>query len=164
MGAATYIVGPSSLFTPSDLKADADTLQAQVLSLSSQMETAQLPQNIQDAWALFVGQWRPFYDGNFGGFFRNLFTSLNDGNRDQLVQFETRFASIAASVNDAGVDTVGTDVAPNLDDGVVTQVEKQVFGTNPDGTAKVPDIFPSPTMIVVILVLLIVAIVAFKVL
>ncbi len=155
--AASYIVSGSDFFTPSDLKQDADTLAAQVTSLGTQVESSSMPQNILDAWYLFVGEWRPFYADHFGGFLTNLMTALNDGNRDQLVQFEQRFAILVSQVQAQGVETVGTDVGPKRDIGALEELEAQAFGTNPDGTPKSP-------IPIVVLLLIVAAVVAVKVL
>lgn len=91
---AMYRIGPSDLFTPGDLAADANTLNGQINTLDNQDWTTP-SQPLFDVWNSFVSEWRRFYSSSFGGFFTNLATAINDANRDQLIQFESRFATFA---------------------------------------------------------------------
>jgi len=114
-----YRIGSSDFFTPADLKADADTLQSQIDALDAQTNGRPgLPIEVVDAWVLFQGDWSAFYTANFGGFLVNLFTALNDSNRDQLVQFEERFADLVSRFRAAGLEVAGVDVGPKKDGGL----------------------------------------------
>jgi hypothetical protein len=111
---ATYRIGPSDVFTGGDLAADADTLNTQVTDLDGQVEgNEQIDQAALDQWTLWLGTWKKFYTDEFGGFFRNLFTALNDSNRDQLIQFETTFGNFAQQFSTAGAAVAGGVVAPS---------------------------------------------------
>lgn len=115
---ATYRIGPSDFFTPGDLKADADTLQSQVVALERQSNGRPgLPIDLVDAWVLFQGDWAAFYYQNFGGWLTNFLTAANNSNRDQLVQFEVRFADIAKRYANAGVEAAGVSVQPKAESG-----------------------------------------------
>ena len=117
MGAA-YRIGPNDLFTPGDLQADADTLQSQVDALDAQVNgVAGLPSDAVTGWVIFQGDWGAFYAQSFGGFITNFVTALNDSSRDQLVQFENRFASLVDAFRAGGVSVVGTDVKPKTGQG-----------------------------------------------
>lgn len=130
---ATYRIGPSDFFTPGDLAADAKTVDDQVGELDRQIEgNDQVDQTLVDQWTVFHQEWTAFYAAQFGGFFTNLFTALNDSNRDQLIQEETKLAAFAAQFQAAGVaqlaagvvqpstgsgDTLGKQAANQLDTG-----------------------------------------------
>lgn len=92
IGTATYRIGPADLFDSGDLLADANTLNGQMNLLDNQ-DMTKVSQSFFDGWNAFLSEWRRFYSDTFGGFFN--FSALNDSNRDQLVQFETRFATFA---------------------------------------------------------------------
>jgi hypothetical protein len=98
MATASYIVGPASLFTPSDLAADASTLDGQVQALDGQVEgNDSVDPGWLNQWIAFQGAWAAFYYQDFGGALTNLVTSLNDSNRDQLIQYENTFQQLYAS-------------------------------------------------------------------
>jgi hypothetical protein len=114
MATATYRIGPSDFFTPGDLSADADTLNGQVTDLDGQVEgNESIDQASMDQWTAWLATWKAFYSSEFGGFFRNLFTALNDANRDQLIQFETTFGNFATQFSAAGASIAGGVVAPS---------------------------------------------------
>ena len=116
IGKATYRIGPADVFTGGDLLADAQTLQTQVVALDAQVEgVSGLSADTVKSWVLFQGDWAAFYASTFNsgqsGDLSNFLTALNDANRDQLIQFENRFADIAAALKQAGVSSVAADVA-----------------------------------------------------
>lgn len=113
VGAATYRIGPGDLFLPGDLKADADTLASQMEALDAQTNgAAGLPRDLVNAWVLFQGDWAAFYYAHFDGVLDEWLTAANDSNRDQLLQFETRFQKIVDGFRAAGLAVAGTDVEP----------------------------------------------------
>lgn len=152
----TYRIGPSDVFTPGDLAADASTLDGQVDELDTQIEgNDQVDQNLQDQWTAFHAEWKAFYADHFGGFFSNLFTALNDSNRDQLIQEETKFANFYAQFKQLGVAGLAAGaVAPSAGSGdtIGAQVAAQVG----------PEASSLATKGIVILVLVIIAIFVFR--
>ncbi len=102
---ATYRIGPSDFFTPNDLAADAETLQAQILALDPLIVDA-APMEFFDQWTHFETAWRTFYEQHFGGFVSNLLTAFNDANRDDLIRYETQFASFEQQAKEFGVGLV----------------------------------------------------------
>lgn len=103
--AATYRVGRSDFFTPADLADDATTLNAQIEQLDTLLDgNTAAPQAWFDSWGSFVAQWKGFYNRTFAGngFFGNLFTALNDSNRDELVSYEDRFDTWAKDAQQYG--------------------------------------------------------------
>jgi hypothetical protein len=97
IGQAYYRIGPSdSPVLPSDLLADAATLNGQINLLDDQ-DMTKVSAAFFDAWNSFVSEWRGFYSSTLGSgsWFSALAADLNDSNRDQLVQFENRFATFA---------------------------------------------------------------------
>ena len=115
--AATYRISSGDFFTPGDLAADAQTLDAQV-----KLTDLGTPE-----WAAFAAQWDAFYADHFGGFLSTFFTAFNDGNRDQLVQFEARYSALAAA---AGVSRA-TDVQVKPDVSALDQLKGQLLGSGP---------------------------------
>lgn len=155
--AATYRIGPSDFFTPGDLKADADTLNGQVEDLDNQIEGNESVDSTEvEQWVAFQGRWGAFYTSNFGGFFSSLLTSLNDANRDQLIQYEKDFGNFAAAFAPSGVALAGGLVQPSTGskDTIGDQLKQQ--------TENAPDILPSGNKIIIILVLVVVALFIFK--
>jgi hypothetical protein len=149
MATATYRIGPSDVFTPGDLAADADTLNGQVTSLDAQVEgNDSIDQSDQDQWTAWLASWKSFYSDHFGGFFTNLFTSLNDANRDQLIQFETTFGNFATQFSSAGASVAGGVVAPSTGskDTIGDQLNQQLKDA-PSG------LLPSGATVIVVLVL-----------
>lgn len=146
MAAATYRIGPGDFFTPSDLAADADTLNSQVNALDDSLngnETA--PTSWWDQWNVFVSRWRGFYTSNFGGFWSNLSTALNNDNRDQLVSYERQFQTWADQARGYGASIGG---------GVIQEAE-------PPTNHILPDL-PSLGSVSIVLVLVIIALVVLK--
>lgn len=131
MATATYRIGPSDFFTPGDLKADADTLNGQVDQIDAQVEGSEMvdPQLV-DQWTAFHQAWKAFYADQFGGFFRNLLTAINDSNRDQLIQFEATFGNFAQQLATQGATLAGGVVAPSSGSGdtIAKQVDQQIGG------------------------------------
>jgi hypothetical protein len=100
VGQATYRIGPSDApVLPSDLLADAATLNGQMNELDG-TDFANVSQATFDAWNAFLQEWRAFYSGTLGkgSWFSALAADLNDSNRDQLIQFENRFATFANQI------------------------------------------------------------------
>ncbi len=153
----TYRIGPSDFFTPGDLAADAQTLDGQVDELDTQVEgNTNVDQTLQDQWTAFHTEWKAFYADNFGGFFTNLFTALNDANRDQLIQEETKFSNFAAQFAQAGVASIaGGVVAPSAGSGdtIGAQTAAQLKG--------LPT--PSTSTIVIVVVAIVVLVIVWKV-
>ena len=72
---------------------------------------------VSDAGRAFLtweNQWTSFYFNTFGGVVADTVAAFNDGNRDQLVQFEERFAALADKLAAEGVD-VPDSVAPRAE-------------------------------------------------
>jgi len=108
--APTYRIGPSDIFTSGDLAADAETLNSQVNSLDDQ-NWDKPDQALFDGWTAFMSEWRSWYRGTFFNF---LGAGWNNGNRDQLIQFETRFGTFAADyARQSGNNLPGGVVAPS---------------------------------------------------
>lgn len=131
MATATYRIGPSDFFTGGDLKADADTLNGQVDALDAQIEgNENVDPTLVDQWTAWHQSWKQFYSDEFGGFFRNLLTALNDSNRDQLIQFETTFGNFAQQLATQGATLAGGVVAPSTGskDTIAAQASQQLGG------------------------------------
>jgi len=108
---ATYRIGPSDFFTSADLLADAKTLNGQVNGLNNQ-NWDRPSQELFDAFQAFLSEWRAFYSDTFGGLFN--FSAFNNSNRDQLIQFEQRFATFAEQYeSQSGQRLPGGVVAPS---------------------------------------------------
>lgn len=155
---ATYRIGPSDFFTPGDLKADADTLDGQVTDLDQQIEGNEgVDTTESDQWTAWLARWKAFYSSEFGGFFTNLLTALNDGNRDQLIQFEKDFSNFATTFATQGAQLAGGVVQPSTGSGdtIGAQASQQVKDL-PTG------VFPSSTSIIIILGLIVAALFIFK--
>lgn len=90
---ATYRIGPSDTFTSGDLEADAATLDRQMTLLDDQPMEA-VSDEFFDGWNAFRAEWKKFYADVFLNSFWG--AGWNNGNRDQLVQFENRFATWSA--------------------------------------------------------------------
>jgi|SRR6516164_795145 hypothetical protein len=103
-----YRIGPSDIFTSGDLLADANTLNGQMNSLDDQ-DFTKVSQALFDGWNSFLQEWRAFYKSTFGGLFNT--SAWNNGNRDELIQFESRFAAFA--------DQYKTESGNSLPGGVV---------------------------------------------
>jgi hypothetical protein len=97
----SYRIGPSDFFTSGDLLADANTLNDQVNRLNDQFHSGTtVSDDLWNAWADFIQQWRGYYSDTFGGVFGGFFAAFNDSNRDQLIQFETRFQNFVIEYQD----------------------------------------------------------------
>ena len=154
MAAPKYLIGPSDFFTGGDLAADAKTLDGQVDELDTQIEGNEaIDQTLVDQWTAFHAEWKGFFADEFGGFFRNLFTALNDSNRDQLIQYETTFNNFYAELQKYNVGLSGGAVAPSSGSGdtLGAQAAEQLGGAS--GVA---------TKTIVIVVLVIVALLIWK--
>jgi hypothetical protein len=151
--APKYRIGPSDFFTPGDLAADAQTLNGQVDELDTQIEgNTDVDQSLVDQWTAFHAEWKGFFADEFGGFFRNLFTSLNDANRDQLIQYETIFNNFYAQLQQYNVGLSGGAVVPS--DGSGDTLGEQVNNQLKD--------LPSPTATATsIVAIIVVAVVAY---
>lgn len=126
MASASYRIGPSDFFTSGDLLADAKTLNGQINALDNQNWDAP-PKDLFDGFQAFMSEWRGFYTDTFGGFFN--FSALNDSNRDQLIQFENRFATFARQYQDAThKELPGGVIAPSTGakDGFADQLLNQL--------------------------------------
>jgi hypothetical protein len=109
--APTYRIGPApDVFTSDDLAADANTLNSQINELDD-ADWSKPPQDLFDGWNSFVDEWRGFYRSTFFNFFG---AAWNDSNRDQLIQFETRFGTFAEQYKAAsGNQLPGGVIAPS---------------------------------------------------
>lgn len=113
VGPTTYRIGANDFFTGADLAADASTLDGQVELLDHQINgNEHVSGDLVTAWVLFQSQWKSWYYDTFVGssFLGNLWTALNDGNRDQLIQYENRFADLYGQFQAQGVTAPGVDV------------------------------------------------------
>lgn len=114
MGAASYRIGPSDTFLPSDLAADADTLDGQVTALDLASDGNEgVSEQLFTAWDLWKLKWRAWKADTFGGFFSDFTAALNNGNRDQLVAYENEFLDFAGQMAAAGVILPGPLVQPS---------------------------------------------------
>lgn len=155
--AAKYRIGPSDVFTPGDLAADAQTLNGQIDELDTQIEgNTDIDQTLVDQWTAFHADWKGFFADEFGGFFRNLFTALNDSNRDQLIQYETTFNNFYAELQKYNVGLAGGAVVPSDGSGdtLGAQVKNQLKDIPSPGAAA--------TSIVTIIIVAVVAYLIFK--
>jgi len=109
--AATYRIGPSDFFTSADLLADAKTLNGQINALNN-ANWDRPSQALFDGFQGFLSEWRGFYSDTFGGLFN--FSALNNSNRDQLIQYESRFNTFAAEyASQTGNALPGGVIAPS---------------------------------------------------
>lgn len=114
--AAQYRVGPSDFFTPGDLEADGDTLNNQVSILDNILSGDQAGKVTQDYWdqfQLWLSSWKSFYSSNLSSYLGAAEASLNDGNRDQLISFETQFGDWANQAKSQGVTLPGSIIVPS---------------------------------------------------
>lgn len=156
MAAATYRIGPSDTFTGGDLEADAQTLDGLVEGLDAQIEgSTAFPSTFVDQWVAWQGQWKTFFTSNFGGFFTDFLTALNDSNRDQLIQFETRFNDFSTQAKGYGADTVAP-VLPSTGSGdtLGAALKTQLSGAS--------SLLPSATTLVVVAVAIVLVLVVWK--
>lgn len=118
--AATYRVGRSDFFTPGDLDADAQTVNAQVDAFDNAMDGNTIsPQDWFDAWNVWLAQWRYFFKDKFsGGYLSDIATALNDSNRDDLVRYETQLEEWIKQGTDYGIGLPpGSRVTPSSGSG-----------------------------------------------
>jgi hypothetical protein len=108
---ATYRIGPSDVFTSADLEADAATLDRQMSLLDDQPMDA-VSQEFFDGWLAFRAEWKKFYADVFLNSW--IGAGWNNGNRDQLVQFENRFGTWSAQYStEAKRSLPGGVIAPS---------------------------------------------------
>ncbi len=107
---SVYRIGKVGLFTNEDLKADAATLDGQVNRLDD-ADMTKVSQTFFDAWWNFRGEWKRFYSNTILGSFFG--PAWNDANRDQLIQFEERYADFAAQYAQQTGHALPDVVAPN---------------------------------------------------
>ncbi len=162
--AGMYRIGPSDLFTPGDLLADANTLNGQMNALDS-LDMTKVSQSFFDGWNAFIQEWRTFYSTNFGSWFSAAEASVNDSNRDQLIQFETRFSSWATqyqtesggalpggvvNVSTGAQDTLGAQIRNQLQPLIPSiNMTYVLYGVVGVGAAVVLYIFRRPFMALV---------------
>jgi hypothetical protein len=154
MGTATYRIGPSDFFTPGDLTADANTVQAQVDVVNQQVTgNESAPSDFVDQWNAFETHWKGFYADHFGGFFSSWFSAFNDSNRDELISYENQLAAFQKQAQGFGADIIAP-VAPSTGAGdtLGAQLGKQLAGAG----------LPSISTLVVLAVVGIVAFVIWK--
>jgi len=124
---ATYRIGPSDYFTSDDLLADAKTLNGQINALDG-ANWDKTPQSLFDGFQTFMSEWRAFYKQTFGGLFN--FSAWNNGSRDELIQFETRFATFAQQYENSsgqqlpgGVVGVSSGTKDGFGDHILNQLQ-----------------------------------------
>lgn len=111
--APSYRIGPSDVFAPEDLSADAATLNNQINALDN-LDWTNPTQALFDAFFAFKAEWRTWYTSTFSGWLGAFGAALNDGNRDELIQFETRFGTFATQyASESGNQLPGGVVAPS---------------------------------------------------
>lgn len=119
--AASYRIGPSDLFVGSDLYADAKTLNAQVQGFDRLIESLpnsdkRASDDLLQSWYSFTAQFNPYFRDTWqdNGTFSNFLAALNDSNRDELIQWETRFADLVSQFGAVGIKSASVDVAVSL--------------------------------------------------
>lgn len=125
-GDLNYRAPRVGIFTPADLRADADTLHGQVLALDNALSAhgGQIsPVGI--AFLNFENEWNAFYANVFDGLLGDFGAALDNGNRDQLIQFEDRFADLATKLAAEGVGMVEGIIRPL---GSTPSLLKKMFG------------------------------------
>ncbi len=111
--APEYRIGPSDVFTPGDLSADAATLNNQINALDD-LDWSKPSEELFNAFFAFKAEWRTWYTSTFSGWLGAFGAALNDGNRDELIQFEIRFGTFATQYKaESGNDLPGGVVAPS---------------------------------------------------
>jgi hypothetical protein len=116
VAAATYRIGPSDFFTPGDLQADAQTLDAQVSQLDQQILANTSP-DFSGSWEAWVSGWRSFYGDHFGGYFSSFLSSWNDSNRDALISYENQFSTWSQQAQQQGAQSYGPTIQPSTGSG-----------------------------------------------
>ena len=121
IGLPVYRIGPDDYFTGGDLKADAETLNgmmeatATVVDGTSNRESV-IGSDLLQSWNSLYAAWFNYFQDTYksSSGFDNFLTALNDGNRDQLIQYENRFADLHAQLKAKGVYSALADVAGSL--------------------------------------------------
>lgn len=118
---SSYRIGPSDFFTPGDLLADAATLNDQVNRLNDQ-NWDKPSEGLYDAFQAFLSEWRRFYSS------MGFWSALNNGNRDELIQMETRFGVFVAKYQEESGMQIPDVVAPSTGtkDGLGDQLRNQL--------------------------------------
>ncbi len=118
MGTATYRIGPSDVFLPGDLRADAATLDGQVQQeVAALASSSSVPTDVADSFSAWVISWNQFRSANFDGFFSSFFSSLNDSNRDQLISFENQYGTWRSQIASYGTTPPGPEIEPSTGSG-----------------------------------------------
>jgi hypothetical protein len=153
VAAATYRIGPSDVFSPGDLQADANTLDTQVEILDAQIEgNTAVPADYVDQWVAFQGQWKAFYANEFSGYFSALLASFNDANREQLIAYEKQFAAFASKSGSFGAQVIApVEPSTGAKDTLGDLLKNQGLPS-----------LPSTTSVVVVIVAIIIALVVWK--
>jgi hypothetical protein len=109
------------LFTGGDLYADAKTLNAQVQGFDRLIESLpnsdkRASDDLLQSWYSFTAQFNPYFRDTWqdNGTLANFLEALNNSNRDQLIQWETRFADLVAQFKAVGISSTSVDVAVSL--------------------------------------------------
>lgn len=116
---ATYRIGPADFFIGADLKADAETLDAQVEGLAKVVDATSVDdigEDLKSSWNTFYAAWFNYFQDTYKNQsgFEAFLNALNDGNRDQLIQYEERFADLHSKLAAKGVDSAAVNVAVSL--------------------------------------------------
>lgn len=111
---ALYRIGPDDFFTGGDLRSDAETLDGMVDALSKSFGEAgastRAGRDLADSWITFYLDWKEYYQREFSPWSSDLLTALNDANRDQLIQWESRFADMAGLLKAKDVSSAYVNV------------------------------------------------------
>ena len=144
-----YRVGASDFFFPGDLKADADTLDAQIMTLDdSTTANPLIAGDWLDSWLAWMNGWKRFWVDV--GFF-----SITNGTRDQLISYESQFAAWYQQAQQQGASTPGPLIEPSDGTGAT-------FGKH--AAKQLEDLpLPSLTSIIIIAALLLGLFIASKV-
>lgn len=112
-GDATYRAPRVGIFSPADLRADADTLHGQVLAMDNALSAhGGQVSDVGVAFLNFENEWNKFYADLGSGILGDFGAALDNGNRDQLVQMEDRFADLAGKLAAEGVTIVEGVIRP----------------------------------------------------
>jgi hypothetical protein len=113
VSAASYLIGPSDLFTSGDLEKDAATLHAGVLALDAVIEgNSNIPGSFLDAWQGFELAWNAWYDDKFQSW-DTFAVALNDSNRDGLISYENQLATWQSQAAGYGAVPAGPIIQPS---------------------------------------------------
>jgi hypothetical protein len=151
-----YRIGPSDVFSPSDLQADAKTLDGQVATLDAAIDGNQsIPQDQWDTFTIWESDWKKFRSSTFDGWFDSFLASWNDSNRDQLIAFENQFITWQKTFASSGVAFPGPVVQPSTGSG-------DTLGNHLGNQLKNAGL-PSLGSITVLVVVLVVGFIVYKV-